>query len=119
MAHHRKRIGLARSLRQQTVPAEALLWKALRSRALGGFKFRRQHPIGPYVVDFACVEIKLAVELDGLSHLHNKTADQTRTAFLESLGWCVVRFWNTEIYDDFEPVKEAIFHQCVTRAGRE
>ena len=106
MARSRKRIGLARSLRKQAVQSEALLWKALRNRALGGFKFRRQHPIGPYIVDFACLECKLAIELDGLSHLRRNKPDQDRTAFVEAAGWCVMRFWNTVVYDDFEPVKE-------------
>ena len=113
MARHPKPIRLAQSLRKQTMPAEALLWKALRNRALAGFKFRRQHPVGRYVVDFACVEGKLAVELDGLSHLPSKTDDETRTAFLESLGWRVMRFWNTEVYDDFDAVKEAIYRRCI------
>jgi very-short-patch-repair endonuclease len=115
MAPSRKRIGLARSLRKQVAPTEALLWKALRNRALGGFKFRRQHPIGPYIVDFACVECKLAIELDGLRHLLRNEADQDRTTFLETAGWCVMRFWNTVVYDDFEPVREAIYRQCMAR----
>jgi adenine-specific DNA-methyltransferase len=115
MAHSRKRIGLARSLRKQAVPAEALLWKALRNRALGGFKFRRQRPIGPYIVDFACVECKLAIELDGLSHLRQNKAHEDRAAFLENAGWCFMRFWNTVVYDDFESVREAIYRQCVAR----
>jgi very-short-patch-repair endonuclease len=69
----KKHVRLAKSLRKRVVPAEALLWKALRNRALGGFKFRRQHPIDSYVVDFACVECKLAVELDGQSHLNRRS----------------------------------------------
>ena len=115
MAHSRKRIGLARSLRKQAVPAEALLWKALRNRALGGFKFRRQRPIGPYIVDFACVECKLAIEFDGLRHLRRNKADEDRTALLETAGCCVMRFWNTVVYGDFEPVREAICRQCIAR----
>jgi len=115
MARDRRRIRLAQSLRKKVVPAEALLWKALRNRALAGFKFRRQHPIGPYVVDFACVECKLVVELDGVSHLPRKNADQERTRFLEAAGWYVMRFWNTEVYEDLEPVKEALYRQCAAR----
>jgi very-short-patch-repair endonuclease len=118
MARSRKRIGLARSLRKQVVPAEARLWQALRNRGLGGFKFRRQHPVGPYILDFACVESKVAVELDGLSHLPRRKADKARTAFLETSGWFVLRFWNTQVYDDFEPVTEAIYRQCMARGER-
>ena len=115
MTRPKKRIGLARSLRQSEVPAEALLWKALRNRALGGFKFRRQHPIGEYVVDFACVQCKIAIELDGVSHLCNRERDKRRSQILQSEGWLVLRFWNTEVYDDFEPVKEMIYQTCVRR----
>jgi very-short-patch-repair endonuclease len=115
MARGPKPIRLARSLRQNEVPAEALLRKALRNRALGGFKFRRQHPVGPYIVDFACVECKLAIELDGPSHLCRHPADLRRTLFLQSEGWCMMRFWNTEVYEDLEPVKEAIYRECVAR----
>ena len=104
---------LARSLRQRLVPAERLLWRALRNRALGGFKFRRQHPVGKYVVDFACVECNIIVEVDGESHLTTKRKDAVRTSFLESEGWCVLRYWNTEVYDELEAVREAIYHQCV------
>jgi very-short-patch-repair endonuclease len=111
-----KRIRLAKTLRKNTVPAEALLWKALRNRTLGGFKFRRQHSIGPFVVDFACVECKLIVEVDGESHLPRKSADEKRTRFLKAEEWCVIRFWNTEIYEEMEPVKEAIYRKCVARA---
>jgi very-short-patch-repair endonuclease len=99
------------------VPAEALLWKALRNRALAGFKFRRQHPIGLYVVDFACVECQLGIELDGASHLGGKRIDKQRARFLAAQGWILIRFWNTEVYDDLEPVKEAICQQCIARSG--
>ena len=116
MRRARKPIRLAQSLRKKAVPAEALLWQSLRNRALAGFKFRRQHPIGNYVVDFACVEVKLAVELDGVSHLVRKSADKERAQFLKSAGWSVIQFWNTEVYDDLEPVREAIYRACVERA---
>jgi adenine-specific DNA-methyltransferase len=104
-------------LRKQPVPAEALLWKAVRNRALAGFKFRRQHPIGPCIVDFACVECKLCVELDGVSHLPRKEEDEKRSKCLETAGWSVIRFWNTEAFDELEAVKEAIYSQCVARCN--
>jgi very-short-patch-repair endonuclease len=116
MAKGPKRVRLARALRQQAVPAEALLWKVVRNRAMGGFKFRRQHPIGPYVVDFACVECKIVLELDGGTHLRRHEADTKRTCFLEAEGWQVLRFWNTQIYDDLESVKGAIYQICVRRS---
>jgi very-short-patch-repair endonuclease len=117
MARPDKKINLARAQRQAHIPAEKLLWRALRNRAFAGFKFRRQHPIGPYVVDFACPGCKLVVEIDGESHLSRRREDERRTTLLESEGWLVLRFWNTEIYDDFEPVKEMIYRTCVARAG--
>jgi len=111
-----RRTGLARVLRKQVVPAETILWRALRNRALGGFKFRRQHPIGQYVVDFACVTSKVAVELDGETHLRRKISDLKRTTFLEAEGWQVLRFWNTEVYDELDSVKEAIYQTCIEQA---
>jgi very-short-patch-repair endonuclease len=116
MARNPKRIRLAQSLRKQKVPAEALLWKALRNRALGGCKFRRQHPIGPFVVDFACVECKVVVEVDGETHLSRREDDERRSDFLRTEGWCVLRYWNTEVYDELESVKEAIYRMCEQRA---
>ena len=112
-----KKISLARAQRRAQIPAEKLLWKALRNREFAGFKFRRQHPIGAYVVDFACVEAKLIVEIDGESHLSSRREDERRTIMLEAEGWLVLRFWNTEVYDELEPVKEAIYRVCVQRTS--
>ncbi len=86
----------ARKLRHNGTDAERALWFHLRDRRLGGLKFRRQHPIGPYTVDFACVEARLIVELDGGQHLEVRSRDAARTAFLESLGWRVIRLWDHE-----------------------
>jgi very-short-patch-repair endonuclease len=115
MAHGDNKPELARSLRQNAIPAEQLLWKALRNRALGGFKFRRQHQIGPHFADFACVACMVVVEADGTSHLTNRRRDQRRTSSMEKAGWKVMRFWNTEIYDELDAVKEAIYRECVAR----
>ena len=109
---------MAQAFRKNNVPAEALLWKVLRNRGLGGYKFRRQHPIGPYIVDFACVECKLIAEVDGETHLSKRLVDEKRDLFLADEGWLVLRFWNTEVYDDLEPVKEAIFQMCEQRSKR-
>lgn len=116
MARKPKPTELARALRQQEVPAEALLWKALRNRALGGFKFRRQHPIDPFIVDFACLSCNLVVEVDGETHLSSSGRDMKRTRFLKTAGWHIIRFWNTEVYDELEAVIEAIYQACVKRS---
>ena len=115
MPREAKKSDLARTLRKKDVPAEQLLWRALRNRALGGFKFRRQHPIGQYVVDFACIPCKIVVESDGESHLSSRKRDGKRTEFLEANGWLVIRFWNTEVFGELASVKEAIYRECVRR----
>jgi len=115
MARKDKKIAVAREQRQADIPAEKKLWSILRNRALAGFKFRRQHPIGPYVVDFACPECKLVVELDGESHLDRRNMDEVRTRLIQSEGWKVIRFWNSEVYDDFEAVQEVIYRECIER----
>jgi very-short-patch-repair endonuclease len=76
--------------------AEKRLWSALRHRRLAGYKFRRQHPLGRFVLDFACIEHRLAVEADGGQHADNIN-DERRTTWLESQGWRVLRFWNHDI----------------------
>jgi very-short-patch-repair endonuclease len=93
------------------------LWAALRNRTLVGFKFRRQHPIGVYVVDFACAECKVVLEVDGESHLDNRRYDEQRTKEIELEGWLVMRFWNTEVYDEFESVIEAIYRTCLANSS--
>ena len=89
--------------RNQT-DAERLLWRHLRNRQLGGFKFRRQHSFPPYIVDFACSEKRLIVELDGSQHALTMEADEQRTKFLEEKGFRVIRFWNNEILGSTEAV---------------
>jgi very-short-patch-repair endonuclease len=86
----------ARELRVNSTDAERRLWSLLRERRLNGHKFRRQVPIGSYIADFACFESMLIVEADRGQHADNPY-DQRRTNWLQSQGWCVVRFWNSEI----------------------
>lgn len=100
-------IGKARQLRVVMTDAGRRLWSVLRGRRLHGFKFRRQHPLGPYVLDFACVEHRLVIEADGGQHADCRR-DQRRTAWLEARGWRVVRFWNNEILANTEGVQDAI-----------
>src|SRR5207302_6077655 len=86
----------ARELRRDATDAERRLWSALRDRRLRGYRFRRQHPIGNYIVDFACTRHCVIVEADGGQHADSE-ADRDRTAWLESQGWQVLRFWNNDI----------------------
>ena len=97
----------ARSLRRNATEAEQRLWYLLRGGRLAGYKFRRQHPIRLYIVDFACVPCRLAVEVDGGQHSEN-AADERRTGWLRSEGWRVVRFWNHDIVAQPGDVVEAI-----------
>src|SRR5215813_690959 len=104
--------AFARELRQQKTEAEVVIWELLRSRRLAGKKFRRQHPVGCYVLDFYCHEVSLAVELDGGQHNTDpaRRHDARRTKFLESRGIHVLRFWNNEALDDLEGVVEGIWN---------
>jgi len=81
--HQRDR---ARELRREMTPAEAALWKLLRGRLLAGLKFRRQHPVGPFYADFACVERRVVVEVDGETHLGREADDEARSAYLRTEG---------------------------------
>ena len=96
----------ARTLRHAQTDAEAKLWYRLRAGRLLGHKFRRQHPLPPYVVDFACIESKLIIELDGGQH--SVESDRMRTAFLETQGFRVLRFWDNELLNTMDAVLEAI-----------
>ncbi len=98
----------ARSLRQNQTSAEALLWSRLRSRQLEGMKFRRQYRIGSHIVDFACIELNLAIELDGGQHSEATVEDTERSRILQLNGWRVLRFWNNEVFTNLEGVIETI-----------
>ncbi len=98
----------ARTLRKNPTDAELELWKHLRLRQLEGNKFRRQQPLGQYIVDFVCFEKKLIVELDGGQHAELVVSDAERTAWLESQGFRVLRFWNHHVFGDIEAIKEVI-----------
>jgi len=87
----------ARQLRKNPTEAEKKLWSLLRLKQFDGHRFRRQAPIGPYIVDFFCPAAKLIIELDGGQHAVNAEADQIRTDWLQVHGYRVLRFWNNEI----------------------
>jgi len=101
----------ARKLRESQTEVESKLWRSLRDRQLTDAKFRRQHPIGPFVIDFCCVETRLVVELDGGQHSDRAVADQQRTKYLNSLGYRVLRFWDNEVLENVEGVLERIAEQ--------
>ena len=96
----------ARSLRKNMTKQERILWTFLRKKNINNLKFRRQYPIGNYIVDFICNEKKLIIEIDGGQHNENKniTYDQERTKYLESKGYKVIRFWNNDIDNNIEEV---------------
>ncbi len=87
----------ARQLRKNQTEAEKRLWQRLRNRQLAGYKFRRQYPIGHYIVDFVCLETKLIVELDGGQHMAQRAYDEQRSAYLNQQGFIVLRCWNNEV----------------------
>jgi very-short-patch-repair endonuclease len=97
----------ARELRRDMTEAEQRLWFHLRRRRLGGFRFRRQHPVGPFVVDFICIERRLIVEVDGSQHLES-AADQVRDAWLQRRGFRLIRCWNHDVLERTEQVLAAI-----------
>jgi very-short-patch-repair endonuclease len=103
-------IDHARILRERATEAERCVWNRLRNRQIQGLKFRRQHPVGGYILDFACEEIKLAIELDGSQHNEKEMldADAKRTEFLSRLGWRVLRFWNNDVMQNIDGVFAAI-----------
>ncbi len=100
--------NLARQLRKNSTDAEQKLWRYLRSRSLGGFKFVRQEPIGPHVVDFVCREKRLVVEADGGQHPDSQR-DAVRDQWLVEHHYRVLRFWNNEVLGNIEGVWETIF----------
>ena len=113
MAASRKdpRTANARRLRHEATPAEKRLWLHLKQMELRGGHFRRQAPIGPYYADFTHFGLRLVVELDGGQHGLSEAAvhDARRTAYLEGLGFRVLRFWNNELTDNLDGVVETIF----------
>ena len=108
-SYSKKTLEQAKALRQRQTDAEGLLWHYLRKKQLGGYKFRRQQPIGTYIVDFACMSEKLLVELDGGQHAERTAHDERRDAFLRSKGFRVLRFWNNEVFENCFGVLERVY----------
>ena len=104
----------ARSLRNNATGAEKLLWTKLNRRQIGGYKFRRQHPLGPFILDFYCVDLKYCIELDGDHHGREpvRLKDERRSQYLAAQGVTVSRFWNNDIFDNLDGVVETIFSEA-------
>jgi len=105
----------ARKLRNTPTDAERHLWHQLRKRNLDGLKFRRQHPIAGYIADFACIEARVAIELDGGQHADAVRYDEHRTRRIEAKGYRVLRFWNHDVMTSREAVLERILRVCNER----
>ena len=90
----------ARQLRKSLTDAERVLWNILRNRQVLGYRFRRQAPIGPYIVDFVCFENRLVIEVDGGQHVEQADYDADRTGWLEGAGYRVIRFWNSQVLEE-------------------
>ena len=105
----------ARQLRKNLTDAERLLWQRIRYKQVDGCKFRRQQPIGPYIVDFVCFEKKLVVEVDGGQHAEKHLDDSKRTEWLATQGFRVLRFWNHDVLRHLDGVVEAIQQALVDK----
>lgn len=107
-------VATARKLRRSATDVERKLWHRIRDKQIEDFRFRRQRPIGKFIVDFICIDARLIVELDGGQHAENALGDSKRTEFLESLGYKVVRFWNNEVIENMEGVLERLREELLT-----
>lgn len=110
-----KILSNAKALRKNMTDAEKLLWAHLRARRFAAYKFRRQHAIDTYIVDFVCLNSQLVIELDGGQHADNAVYDKTRTAFLESMGFEIMRFWNHDMLQNPEGVLSVILERLSNR----
>lgn len=106
--------GYARELRNEATGRERRIWRLICHHRP---RFTRQHVVGPYILDIACRKAKLAVEFDGSQHAERAARDAERTAYLESLGWRVLRFWNSDVDENAEGVAEAILLEVAATLG--
>jgi very-short-patch-repair endonuclease len=105
---------IAKNLRKTSTIAERLLWRHLRAKQMDGHKFRRQEPIGNYVVDFVCFEKRIVIEVDGSQHQIEKDKDRLRDKWLKKQGFKVLRFWNNDVLKNMEGVYEVIKESCLS-----
>jgi len=101
-------IQLAQKLRKNMTPAEIILWEMIKDKKISGYKFRNQHPVDRYILDFYCHEKKVAIEVDGMIHSHKKDYDDYRDDFLKNLGIVILRFTNDEVLNEIDTVLEKI-----------
>jgi len=108
-------VTYAKNLRSSSTDAERVLWCHIRAKRLDGFKFRRQHPMGKYIVDFICLESKIVIELDGGQHADPgiETYDRERDNWLERAGYRVLRFWDNDVLLNTKGMLEVIREQCL------
>ena len=106
-----------RHLRKNPTDAEQKLWSCLRRKQLHGYRFRRQRPIGPYIVDFVCLEVSLIIEVDGGQHAEQIEKDEARTSFLEKEGFRVIRFWNNDVLVNTDGVLDVILQDLQYTPG--
>jgi len=104
----------ARALRNTQTYAEQMLWQGLRRRQIQNAKFRRQHCVGHYIVDFICLSHSLIIEIDGGYHLEQAEYDLIRTEYLNAAGYQVIRFWNDDVFHHFDSVLEVIHNHIIT-----
>ncbi len=108
----------AKSMRRETTKAEIVLWNRLRELNQRGYKFRRQHPIGPFIADFVHLSGKLVIEIDGATHgRDSRPYDERREEYLRERGWTVVRYWNLDVYADVALVVEDIMGSSIFASG--
>ncbi|MEW6029267.1 MAG: endonuclease domain-containing protein [Chloroflexota bacterium] len=105
-----KIFGRAKQLHRNMTEAEAKLWSRLRAHRMGGVHFRNQHAIGSYVVDFCAPRKKLIIELDGSQHMEQEEYDSERTTFLQSKGYRVLRFWNSDVINNVDSILKVIYN---------
>jgi len=113
-----KQIAIARTLRKRDTWAERLVWSWLRDRRFSSYKFRRQHPVGPHILDFFCLEARLNIELDGFRHGYpsQQKLDAVRDAWLEARGIKVLRFWNSHLRGQKQAIRDSIWSALQQRA---
>ena len=107
-------LNRARQMRKSFTDAELRLWRLLRGRNLKRFKFRRQHPLGPYIADFICLERRIVIEIDGGQHQEQIPYDSKRTGDLEAAGYRVLRFWDNDVQLKTDDVMQVIYQALHT-----
>lgn len=113
---HKVSTPIARKLRRNQTEAEKQLWQRLRGRQLLGFKFRRQSPVGGFIADFLCEELRIIIEADGGQHA-DSAEDLERTARLQAAGYQVIRYWNNDVMSNMEGVLEDLRGRLIAIAG--